>query len=96
MGPYVTDPEYVALTHHQRSFLLQQVESTIETHNESNCKINSVGCLAPTLHLQHNPPSMAGKETEKILRARGSEYFLRDCVLYIERGSCASKISTIW
>jgi hypothetical protein len=34
------------LSHHQRSFLLQQIETNTETHSQTSCRVRDLGTLS--------------------------------------------------
>lgn len=89
LNPQVSVP----FTPHQRSFLLQQKGVIIESHIWSRCREQlTVRCLILLTHSLHNPMITQHKPmaqechrrgSRNIIKARGPEHLLQDCVLYM-------------
>ena len=75
---------YVALIPSQRSFLLQQMESTLESHSYPKCRDQlTIKCQAPTDTSTVQPLYLRLK--------RNIQIFFNDCVFYIEQGTTPLK-----
>lgn len=88
---------YVALTHHQRSFLLQQVESTIESHNKSNWRDQLDFWVPSSNNVSTAQPYTYGcLGNRKDLKSQMIRILFKRLCALLGQGSHTSKISTIW